>query len=125
MAREALQLKLDSLAWDKERLEAENARLRDQHPDNADLVGLQSVGQDERQKSATCVRKKHWERCTLGVGFKHRECMSGQDDCWERGSCVGKHMSGKYERRKRGSHIGVNVPWRVSFSATIDHTPKS
>ena len=42
MAREALQLKLDSLVWDKERLEAENARLRDQHPDNADLVGLQS-----------------------------------------------------------------------------------
>ena len=42
MAREALQLKFDSLVWDKERLEAMNARLHDQHPDNTDLVGLQS-----------------------------------------------------------------------------------
>ena len=48
MAREALQLQLDNLTWNLERLEAENALLQDDNPENAALLDLR--GEVERFK---------------------------------------------------------------------------
>ena len=55
-SREALQIKLDSLVWDKERLEAENARLRDEDPERAEVVDLQAETERYRRENERLLK---------------------------------------------------------------------
>ncbi len=42
MANEALRTKIDALAWEKERLAAENLMLRDENPEQAKLLDAEA-----------------------------------------------------------------------------------
>ena len=68
MAREALQLQLDNLMWNLERLEAENALLRDDNPEHAALLNLR--GEIERYKEENSrllqdIKKKRKDRRSM------------------------------------------------------------
>ena len=60
MAREALQLQLDNLKWNVDRLEAENARLRD---DNLEKAAM--LDEDNARLVLDSGKKKQKGRCSM------------------------------------------------------------